>query len=117
MMPGMQGPELAQRLIALQPNLHVLLISGFVKRPPAMFGLDDRDVAFLAKPFRLQELVTKLQELVARSSRATANPTADQDAAADRTVLVVDDDEVTVDLYARILRAERFHVIAATTAE
>src|SRR6476660_9417035 len=49
-MPGMQGPELAQRLIAIKRDLFVLLISGYVKCSPSMFRLDDRNVALLAKP-------------------------------------------------------------------
>src|SRR5262245_48786138 len=62
-MPGMQGSELAQRLIAIKPSLHVLLISGYVKCSPSTFRLDDRNVAFLAKPFHAKELLAKLQEL------------------------------------------------------
>jgi DNA-binding response OmpR family regulator len=114
-MPGMQGPELAQRLITRQPDLSVLLISGFVTCAPSTFGLDDRHVAFLAKPFRVAELLAKLEDLLGRAPRP--HPEAAHRDKPARTVLVVDDDETTVDHYARILRSEGFHVVTAMGAE
>jgi CheY-like chemotaxis protein len=115
-MPVMQGPELAQRLIALQPDLSVLLMSGYVKCSPSMFRLDDRNVAFLPKPFAASHLVAKVQELVRRSpgSAFSASGVAESDVAR-RTVLVVDDDRATVDLYARMLVPEGCTVITVTT--
>jgi CheY-like chemotaxis protein len=117
-MPGMQGPELAQRLIALQLDLYVLLISGYVKCSPSTFRLDDRNVAFLAKPFVPAELIAKLRELVTRSAGPAISLTArDSNLANSRTVLVVDDDLATVELYTRMLRPEGFTVIPTTTGE
>src|SRR5207244_1705981 len=101
-MPGMQGPKLAQRLIDLQPDLYVLLISGYVKCSPSMVRLDDRNVAFLAKPFLTRQLVAKLQELVTRSSPVILPLAADAVRIPTRTVVVVDNDAATVKLYARM---------------
>ena len=116
-MPGMQGPELAQRLIALRPDLYVLLISGYIKCSLSTFRLDDRNVALLSKPFTAGQLTEKLQQLLARSSPVVAPRTAEQRRVATRTVLVVDDDATTVELYARLLRPEGFAVCTATTAD
>jgi DNA-binding response OmpR family regulator len=116
-MPGIQGPELAQRLIARQPDLYVLLISGFVTCSPSTFGLDHRRVAFLAKPFRLSELVAKLEDLLARSPRRSSEPPQGDEHLRGRMVLVVDDDETTLNHYAGMLRLEGFHVVTASTAE
>src|SRR5437763_15648365 len=43
-MPHMQGPGLAQRLIALKPELFVLLVSGYAKCSPPTLGLRARNI-------------------------------------------------------------------------
>jgi CheY-like chemotaxis protein len=63
-MPGMSGPELAQRLTARQPSLKVLYVSGHV------LGIEDLGVpaagaAFLAKPFPPEALERKVAEVLA----------------------------------------------------
>jgi signal transduction histidine kinase len=63
-MPGMRGPELAEKLRAERPDLRVLFVSGYqdpdrTRLPP----LDDR-TAFLQKPFNPAELVAKVTELL-----------------------------------------------------
>ena len=48
-MPGMTGPELAKRLRALRPDLHVLLMSGYAA--DVVTSDDLKDAALVAKPF------------------------------------------------------------------
>src|SRR5687768_6142583 len=48
-MPGMTGPELAKRLRALRPGLHVLLMSGYAA--DVVTSDDLKDAALVAKPF------------------------------------------------------------------
>ena len=48
-MPGMKGPELAQRLRALRPGLRVLLMSGYAA--DVVTSGDLKDAALVAKPF------------------------------------------------------------------
>jgi len=59
-MPGMEGPELARRLAAIQSGLKVLLLSGYVQDP----ALLDAGVEFLQKPFRPSALVARVREIL-----------------------------------------------------
>jgi CheY-like chemotaxis protein len=61
-MPGMNGQELARRLRLLYANMRVLSVSGFADQTLQRDVLDTND-AFLAKPFLLRELATKIREL------------------------------------------------------
>jgi PAS domain S-box-containing protein len=61
-MPGMNGQELARRLRLLYANMRVLSVSGFADQTHQRDVLDTND-AFLAKPFLLRELATKIREL------------------------------------------------------
>lgn len=64
-MPEMNGPALAQRLVAERPELRVLFISGYadVSGP---FATDSPNVSFLGKPFQASVLVERVRELLAR---------------------------------------------------
>jgi len=67
-MPEMHGPALAQRLVAQQPELRVLFVSGYSDAIPAS-ATATRKVAFLAKPFPSSDLVATVAELLtARAS-------------------------------------------------
>ncbi len=52
-LPGMDGARLSDELTDRFPQMGVLLISGY---DPAAFGVDTDEVAFLAKPFTLEQL-------------------------------------------------------------
>lgn len=52
-LPGMDGARLSAELTDRFPQMGVLLISGY---DPAAFGIDPDEVAFLAKPFTLEQL-------------------------------------------------------------
>ncbi len=58
-MPGLQGPELVDQLIALRPNLRVLFISGFTADPRTLRGFE-----CLKKPFLPDQLVATVQQLL-----------------------------------------------------
>jgi two-component system, cell cycle sensor histidine kinase and response regulator CckA len=62
MMPGMNGRALAQQLRPLYANMRVLYVSGFADQTLEQGVLDTND-AFMAKPFLLRELATKIREL------------------------------------------------------
>jgi CheY-like chemotaxis protein len=64
LMPGMTGVELAQHLQAQQPELPVLIVSGYAEAE----GIAP-DVARLTKPFRNSELVESLSSLTGVSRR------------------------------------------------
>lgn len=61
-MPEMDGTKLAERVLKLQPNVQVLLISGHYKEPPA--GIASERVRFLKKPFFPSQLLEELRELL-----------------------------------------------------
>jgi hypothetical protein len=68
-MPGMSGRELAQRLRAERPGLHVLFMSGYDQ------GAHQRDIVqpFLPKPFNHEELLASVVDAIGR--RKSREPT------------------------------------------
>ncbi len=64
MMPGISGLELAQRLRVVAPQVRVVLTSAYhlSERQLARAELDA--VAFMPKPYRLDAMVTLLQDSV-----------------------------------------------------
>ena len=62
-MPEINGPALAQRLVAARPELRVLFISGYADR---MLPLDSSNpnVGFLGKPFQASALAAKVREVL-----------------------------------------------------
>jgi DNA-binding response OmpR family regulator len=62
-MPGMNGPEVAQRLHATRPDLKILFMSGFSAEVVVVHGLDGGD-PILVKPFSLDTLGRKVHEIL-----------------------------------------------------
>jgi len=62
--PGMSGPMLADRLTALQPDLKVLYISGYDNTHVVQKYVVEKGHALLAKPFVVEELRTKIGQLL-----------------------------------------------------
>lgn len=60
-MPGMNGQELAEAARRLRPGLPVLLTSGYSELP----HLGDKDLTWLEKPYREDQLVARLTDLLA----------------------------------------------------
>jgi two-component system cell cycle sensor histidine kinase/response regulator CckA len=63
-MPEMGGRELAQLLTTRQPKLKVLFLSGYTDDAIVHHGVLDAGVAFLQKPFKPDELVRKIREVL-----------------------------------------------------
>jgi PAS domain S-box-containing protein len=61
-MPGMNGRELAGRLLSLNPGLKCLYVSGYLADGIARHGFSDREIFFLQKPFSLEDLASKVRE-------------------------------------------------------
>jgi two-component system, cell cycle sensor histidine kinase and response regulator CckA len=63
-MPDMNGPALAQRLVGLRPELRVLFISGYAEMltPPSS---GNPNVAFLSKPFPASVLAARVAAMMA----------------------------------------------------
>ncbi|HEX8514168.1 MAG TPA: ATP-binding protein, partial [Allosphingosinicella sp.] len=60
-MPGMTGEELTQRVLANQPGLPILMVSGYASLPEGAAA----SVPKLAKPFKEHELSRAISEVVA----------------------------------------------------
>jgi two-component system, cell cycle sensor histidine kinase and response regulator CckA len=63
-MPGMNGRELADRLVGEQPDLRVLLISGYSSDDLMRQQVAEEGRAFLQKPFTPVALARKIRELL-----------------------------------------------------
>jgi PAS domain S-box-containing protein len=66
-MPEMSGTELASRAGALYPDLHILLMSGYIDRP-GVGPLQD-GAMLLEKPFRAEDLLEKVRSVLEHESR------------------------------------------------
>jgi CheY-like chemotaxis protein len=72
-MPGMSGPMLADRLLSLQPSLPVLFMSGYDDRQVVQRYVLNEGFALLPKPFSLEALTSKVNELIP-ASPVTSKP-------------------------------------------
>jgi hypothetical protein len=72
-MPRMSGKELADRLKQLRPEIKVLYMSGYAADVISSRGSLDSGEDFIAKPFALDSLLTKVREVLGRAGFASAN--------------------------------------------
>jgi signal transduction histidine kinase/ActR/RegA family two-component response regulator/HAMP domain-containing protein len=63
-MPGMNGKELADRLVADRPGIRVLYVSGYTDHAVVRHGVLEEGIAFLSKPFDLRDLVRTVREVL-----------------------------------------------------
>ena len=61
-MPEMNGPDLAQRLLSVYPNLKCLFTSGYTADVITHHGVLDEGVYFIQKPFSRKDLAAKVRE-------------------------------------------------------
>jgi PAS domain S-box-containing protein len=66
-MPGMRGPELAERLLRLRLDLRVLYMSGYTDNAIAHHRFLDAGTEFLQKPFTPVALMQKIREVLGSS--------------------------------------------------
>ena len=72
-MPDMLGTELAERLRADRPGLRVLLISGYTADALGDAASFPAESTFLEKPFRHEQLLGGLRDLLERPVRASSD--------------------------------------------
>lgn len=62
--PGMSGPQLADELAKLKPDLKVLYMSGYDNTQVVKRYVIEKGHALLSKPFTLEELGRKVEEVL-----------------------------------------------------
>lgn len=65
-MPGMNGRELAERLVRLHPEAKVLFTSGYTENVIAHHGVIDEGVNFIGKPYSIRPLARKIRQVLAQ---------------------------------------------------
>jgi CheY-like chemotaxis protein len=63
-MPGMNGPDLYDRLVVVRPSLKVLFISGYADHAVLNLELLKTGNAFLGKPFTRADLLNNVRLLL-----------------------------------------------------
>jgi DNA-binding response OmpR family regulator len=63
-MPQMNGPDLAERLVAQRPETRVLYVSGYTDEAVVIHGVRASEVAFLQKPFSRKHLIRRVREVL-----------------------------------------------------
>ena len=99
-MPGMNGREVADRMLRMRPAMKVLYISGYSADVLAPQGVLAPEVAYLAKPFTPADLSRKIREVL--GERVTGR------------ILVVDDDAAVRTLLSRLLTDTGYEVFEAS---
>ena len=63
-MPGINGRELAERILAVKPGLKCLFMSGYTADVIARQGILEQGVKFISKPFSVRDLAAKVREVL-----------------------------------------------------
>jgi two-component system, cell cycle sensor histidine kinase and response regulator CckA len=63
-MPDLSGPELAEQLVSIHPEIKVLYMSGYADNAIVRHGVLPPDAAFVQKPFPPEALHSKVREVL-----------------------------------------------------
>jgi YesN/AraC family two-component response regulator len=63
-MPRMNGQDLAKKLLSFYPHIKHLFMSGYPANVIAHNGMLEMGVNFIQKPFSMQDLATKVREVL-----------------------------------------------------
>jgi DNA-binding NtrC family response regulator len=61
-MPEMNGKKLADRAVELKPGLKVIYTTGYTRNAVVHNGILDAGVAFLPKPFSIEQFANKVRQ-------------------------------------------------------
>ncbi len=65
-MPETDGVELAEQILALRPAQRIIFMSAHPAEVLAEHGMDNLEVLFLAKPYTMEELRTRVGQAMER---------------------------------------------------
>ena len=65
-MPDMNGKDLAKLICDIKPGLKCIFTSGYTSNVIAHHGVLDEGVHFLQKPFSMNDLASKVREVLGR---------------------------------------------------
>jgi CheY-like chemotaxis protein len=99
-MSGMNGHELANKLVALDPGLKILYMSGYSERGVVQQGILEPGRSFLPKPFHPGDLLGKVGDVLAKPLKPAK-------------ILIVDDDAQVRCFLAKLLDIEGYDIIQA----
>lgn len=75
-LPGLSGPEVADRLTSTRPGIQVLYMSGYARDTIERYGVPVRERVFLQKPFTPTALLNRVREALDASQRSTSGNTS-----------------------------------------
>ncbi|MGD8453205.1 MAG: PAS domain S-box protein [Phycisphaerae bacterium] len=65
-MPGLDGPSLAEAVTALRRDIRTLFVSGYTSNVIARHGVLESAVAFLEKPYSRRQLLQRIHEIMSQ---------------------------------------------------
>ena len=68
-MPEMDGPALLTKVREILPDLKVIFVSGYAEENVRQDIADDRSVEFLAKPYSLDQINSKVKEVLGKGAQ------------------------------------------------
>jgi two-component system, cell cycle sensor histidine kinase and response regulator CckA len=63
-MPGMNGRQLAEKLLLIRPKIKILFTSGYTENAIAHHGIIEKDLNFIGKPYSSHDLAHKIRQLL-----------------------------------------------------
>ena len=69
-MPGMNGPELRDKINAVRPGIKALFMSGYTSNVIVHHGVLDDELHFIQKPFTLKDLKHKVRSVLETDQQA-----------------------------------------------
>ena len=63
---GINGSDLAHQVLCRRPNTRILLTSGYAQHSPGVDELIADGIGLLSKPYRRNELTSRVRELLDR---------------------------------------------------
>lgn len=67
-MPDVDGAELASKILAKQPDMKILVMSGYADDVVVHGIVDSKNVDFLGKPFSIRDLFTRVNVLLTQTA-------------------------------------------------